>query len=98
MRYACAAATERRADALATIVKKMMRNRCGKCINTPERQHVNRRIGIRKRLPEHVKNSTTCLPPTTQYHCEPGAASPRASRSRKRLNAESATHSAGLES
>src|SRR5439155_23356714 len=98
MRYACAAATERRADALATIVKKMMRNRCGKCINTLERQHVNRRVLIRKRLREHVKSSTSCLAPTAQYHCEPGAARPRASRSRKRLSAEGATHSGGLES
>src|SRR5437660_12898829 len=66
MRYACAAATERRADMLATIVKKMMRNRCGKCINALERQHVNRRVLIRKRLREHVKNSTSCLAPTAQ--------------------------------
>src|SRR5213594_3929000 len=77
MTYACAAATGRRADMLATIVKKMMRNRCGKCINTLERQHVNRRVLIRKRLREHVKNSTSCLAPTAQYHCEPGAARPR---------------------
>src|SRR6266536_5698711 len=77
MTYACAAATGRRADMLATIVKKMMRNRCGKCINTLERQHVNRRVLIRKRLREQVKNSTSCLAPTAQYHCEPGTARPR---------------------
>src|SRR6266536_5798499 len=80
MTYACAAATGRRADVLATIVKKMMRNRCGKCINALERQHVNRRVLIRKRLREQVKNSTSCLAPTAQYHCEPGSGGAKAAR------------------
>src|SRR5215217_4904911 len=50
MTYACAAAIERTRDPLTTNAKKTMNNRCDKCINTLDRQHVNRRVLIRKRL------------------------------------------------
>src|SRR5262249_47101804 len=51
MTYACAAAAERTKAAVPQITNKMIRNPRERCINAPERQHVNRRILIRKRLP-----------------------------------------------
>src|SRR6187549_1437598 len=47
--YACAAAAERTTDALARTASEMIRNRRSECIRSPERQHLNRRILIRKR-------------------------------------------------
>src|SRR5262249_61160367 len=49
--YACAAAAERTKAAVPQITNKMIRNPRERCINAPERQHVSRRILIRKRLP-----------------------------------------------
>src|SRR6266513_3109134 len=50
MTYACAAAAERTKAAGAQLPSKMIRNFRGRCINDPERQHVNRHVLIRKRL------------------------------------------------
>src|SRR6266566_9026867 len=51
IRYACAATAERTTEALARNARKTIRTRRGECIRSPERQHLNRRALIRKRLP-----------------------------------------------
>src|SRR5678815_3038723 len=49
MRYASAAAAERRSAMLARKAEKTVRKRRDKCIRTLEPQHLNRRVLIRKR-------------------------------------------------
>src|SRR4029453_2113900 len=55
MRYASAAAAERRSAVLARQAEKTMRNRRDKCINTLEPEHLNRRVLIGKRLPRYPR-------------------------------------------
>jgi hypothetical protein len=54
MRYASAAAAERRSAALVRNREKTMRNRRDKCINTLEPEHLNRRVLIGKHLSRRV--------------------------------------------
>jgi hypothetical protein len=54
MRYASAAAAERRSAALERNTEKTMRNRRDKCINTLEPEHLNRRVLIGKRPSEQI--------------------------------------------
>src|SRR5262249_10732447 len=77
MRYACAATAERTTDPLARNVSKTIRNRGSECIRSQERQHLNRRIPIRKRSPRVEKNS---FAPKMMESARPRAASPNCPR------------------
>src|SRR5437667_11678121 len=59
IRYACAATAERTTEALARNARKTIRTRRGECIRSPERQHLNRRTLIRKRLPRPNATSSS---------------------------------------
>src|SRR5437762_13869314 len=54
MRYASAAAAERRSAMLARKAERTVRKRRVKCMRTLEPQHLNRRVLIRKRPPQRA--------------------------------------------
>src|SRR4029453_7554583 len=61
MRYASAAAAERRSAVLARKAEKTVRKRRDKCIRTLEPQHLNGRVLIRKRPSRRILSCQTWI-------------------------------------